>query len=145
MNQQWIQDVHTRANKATLGPWCTVKEQSEIIGTCFKVRTAEDYPRSIASALVVGSDKALEQVETDFEFLAHARMDIPALLEVVEELSDKWIIKCCFCGCQIISEDSLEKVVLAWNQRFLDARIGKTQKLLSDALYTIRMGGVSDD
>ncbi|OPZ43049.1 MAG: hypothetical protein BWY95_02265 [Bacteroidetes bacterium ADurb.BinA104] len=88
MNQQWIQDVHTRANKATLGPWCTVKEQSEIIGTCFKVRTAEDYPRSIASALVVGSDKALEQVETDFEFLAHARMDIPALLAAVEELRD---------------------------------------------------------
>ena len=68
MNQQWIQDVHTRANKATLGPWCNVKEQSEIIGTCFKV-----------------------------------------------------------------------------NQRFLDTRIGKTQKLLSDALFTIGMGGALDD
>jgi hypothetical protein len=89
VNQQWIQDVHTRANKATPGPWCNVKKQSEIIGTCFEVRTAGDYPRSIASALVFGSDKALEQVEADFEFLARARTDVPQLLRLAEEMAEE--------------------------------------------------------
>lgn len=60
------------------------------------------------------------------------------------EDSGKWIARCRFCGCQIIA-DTREKVVLAWNQRFLDTRIGKTQKLLSDALFTIGMGGALDD
>ena len=82
---EWIRKAKERADKATSGPWVSITGDGPF-GTQSNVRTTEGWPEVIASRTIVGAAKPVEQQESNFAFIAHARMDVPQLVELVGEI-----------------------------------------------------------
>lgn len=81
----WLQKIRDRADKATPGPWVSITGDGPF-GTQSNVRTTEGWPEVIASRTIVGAVKPVEQQESNFAFIAHARTDVPRLVELVGEM-----------------------------------------------------------
>lgn len=83
----WLQEIRDRAEAATKGPWVSATRDGPF-GTQSDVRTTEGWPNVIASRTIVGAAKPIEQQESNFAFIAHARMDVPRLIDAVAEITD---------------------------------------------------------
>jgi len=126
-----LNEIRARCEAATPGPWRNIGEP------------LSGYPRIFSDAehggfrqpFICGIRAADEQANNDAEFMAHAREDIPALLDALEaaearaericRLITEWIkddpeceggfhILCCTCGerldCGNIARVSVEEV-----------------------------------
>lgn len=76
--QSKLDEIRERAEKATKGPWTV---------TLYFDKSREVYDR-IWGPAVLSTIKAIERHENK-EFIAHSRTDIPALLDMIEELQKK--------------------------------------------------------
>ncbi len=93
MNKEQLEVIKERANKATEGPW-KIFEDSEAKGGC-QIGTAWDHPQAkgpvgivnLATSVTGGEIKNCVYIQSDdARFIAHARQDVPALIETVEKL-----------------------------------------------------------
>jgi len=82
MNSKKIKEIEKRVEKATPGTWKVEKYYHD-----------EPYEKYIKSAAIVCRNKAITRndwsnpLESDLEFIAHARQDIPYLLKIINELN----------------------------------------------------------
>ncbi len=82
MNSKKIKEIEERVEKATPGTWKVEKYYHD-----------EPYEKYIKSAAIVCRNKAITRndwsnpLESDLEFIAHARQDIPYLLKIINELN----------------------------------------------------------
>ena len=79
MNEQELQEIEERANKATPGPWMEVAESGEwwIAGP----DASENF--------VMATNASENILQADIDFIAHARADVPALIAEVRSLRAK--------------------------------------------------------
>lgn len=70
-----IEEIRERCEKATAGPWM----QKEL-ADCSEIYDANSWGKALRPLALVGSSTI------DAEFIAHAREDIPALLDHIEAL-----------------------------------------------------------
>jgi hypothetical protein len=77
LTEQQLDDIETRANAATPGPWCT---------DSWEIYQGTEY---VAGAEWIGETcraGEMDDSRADAEFVAHARTDVPALLAEVRRL-----------------------------------------------------------
>lgn len=85
MNNKKIKEIQERVEKATPGRWKVEKYYHD-----------EPYEKYIKSAAIVCGKGTITRndwsnpLETDLEFIAHARQDIPYLLKIIDELNEKF-------------------------------------------------------
>ena len=71
----WLREIRDRADKATKGPWDVVWEDGEAY--VFRNR---NWDRSWVASAATSDDTA---------FIAHARTDVPRLIEMVAEMAER--------------------------------------------------------
>lgn len=79
MTENELNDIRNRASRATPGPWQTVNEGKM---TSSVTQSPGGYGKAIT-----GWGRVL-QWNADAEFIAHARTDVPALVEQVKRLRE---------------------------------------------------------
>ncbi len=90
---RWIQKIKDRADTATEGPWRVVERQGSRTdlgyyhhGDCVVKAKLEG---GIAKAVLAPGDGPLaQQNKRDLEFMAHAREDIPKLVDLVTRMAE---------------------------------------------------------
>ncbi|MDM5229675.1 hypothetical protein [Lysinibacillus pakistanensis] len=91
MNQEQLNAIKQRVEKATIGPWCVNEEIDGIYDGCRTVVKAPNAPSKWATRIVsVGQTRRhiRKDAESNIEFIAHAREDVPALVAEVERLRE---------------------------------------------------------
>ena len=74
MSQEALEEIHRRSETATEGPWASfVEGRDHQSGSSFIRTSGEDIELSGATV-------------ADQDFIAHARQDVPRLLEEIERL-----------------------------------------------------------
>jgi hypothetical protein len=88
MSELDLKVIRTRANAATGGPWSVERDEYIFESRDDLVGTRDCCIDSIEEkgARVVSSFEYNDNIQKDAEFIAHARQDVPALLDRVEEL-----------------------------------------------------------
>ena len=87
MNEQRLQEIKERAEKATPGPWKVYQDAiSTSIGTEFIHPQLNGPMPVITDAYHVGGAINIYIDDADAEFIAHARQDVPALIAEIERL-----------------------------------------------------------
>jgi len=90
----WLQEVRDRADKATEGPWDMVWEDGEAY-----VFRGRNWNREWVASAATSDDTA---------FIAHARTDVPRLVELVGEMAEQ--LECLIPrGCDIECEDCMRR------------------------------------
>lgn len=80
----WVREIADRADEATRGPWAVI-EAPALNGL-----TSIDVT-SLPRGYVAGGDvvpRAVAQARRDMEFIAHARTDIPRLIEAAAGMAE---------------------------------------------------------
>ena len=89
MNEQRLQEIKQRAEKATSGPWKVYQDAiSTSIGTEFIHPQLNGPMPVITDAYHVGGAINIYIDDADAEFIAHARQDVPALVAEIERLQN---------------------------------------------------------
>ena len=89
MNEQRLQEIKQRAEKATPGPWKVYQDAiSTRIGTEFMHPQLNGPVPVITDAYHVGGAISIYIDAADAEFIAHAREDVPALVVEIERLQN---------------------------------------------------------
>ena len=83
MTPEQLAEIRARAEAATPGPWECIESFPPGEFALAARPPDEVGPLTIA---IVGNDDAWEDAEANTQFAAHARTDIPALLDYIEEL-----------------------------------------------------------
>lgn len=78
MNEEQLQAIEERANKATPGPWMEVAESGE-----WWLSGPEP------THFVMSTNASEDILQADIDFIAHARADVPALIAEVRSLRAK--------------------------------------------------------
>ena len=81
MNKQQIEEIRARCDKATPGPWIYPEPDD--------ANSDDPYCREgyvIGPQAIQGLYETMSYEPPDSRFIAHARQDIPALLDYIEEL-----------------------------------------------------------
>lgn len=84
MDNKKIKEIKKRVEKATPGTWKVEKYYHD-----------EPYEKYIKSAAIVCRNSTITRndwsnpLESDLEFIAHARRDVPYLLKIIDELNEK--------------------------------------------------------
>lgn len=95
IDEKELEEMRARADAASPGPWAAKHEEHDLVGAHESwVEFARGRSRSIFLNLrrffdgcpVPGATEHLEQASRDAEFIAHAREDVPRLLDEVERL-----------------------------------------------------------
>ncbi|GIM45942.1 hypothetical protein DNHGIG_14910 [Collibacillus ludicampi] len=93
MNKEQLQAIRERVNRATPGPWSIHREDVGDDVVFYVPTMIKSEKRTIVDSdggLISWSEPCTsEQVEADAEFIAHAREDVPALLNEVERLEEE--------------------------------------------------------
>lgn len=89
MSPEELDAIRARCEKATKGPW---NASAHLSGTCYGWDWQERFSAfNVAPHIASGTrggkpgDDGLPQAIADAEFIAHARSDVPALLDLIEE------------------------------------------------------------
>jgi len=83
LTEQELADIRARSEAATGGPWRFVEEGRDNISGDSFIMTGPPTGRN--GDLYLTTDKR-DGSHADYEFIAHARQDIPRLLDEVERL-----------------------------------------------------------
>ena len=86
MTPEQLAEIRARSEAATPGPWECIESFPPGEYALAARPPDEAFPLTLA---VVGNDDAWEDAEANTQFVAHARTDIPALLDYIEELEAK--------------------------------------------------------
>jgi hypothetical protein len=89
-NEKRIAEIQARCAAARSGPWHAFIEGRDFMGGSSMIRIGEGES-SGEDLYLTGYDVAVP--DADFDFIAHARQDIPFLLEEIERLSGHRILK----------------------------------------------------
>lgn len=93
MTPEQLEEIQARADAATEGPWFHVKSLDHIFGG-INTSGVDTDPHDGSTAYVVDHHRCLDAQDADF--IAHAREDVPALIDFVKEqrlivgLVDMW-------------------------------------------------------
>jgi hypothetical protein len=80
-----LKDIRERADKATSGPW-----HLQYSISCTHIHGKGDYEYvGLAEGMLIG--------ETNANFIAHARTDVPRLLDALEVITTKLGEQPCYC------------------------------------------------
>lgn len=81
MTEQELAEIEARATKATIGPWIYFGEPEDNV-FWGEIRSAADD----GGFAHIADTPELDERGNDFEFMAHAREDVPALCRTIREL-----------------------------------------------------------
>ncbi len=95
MNREQREEIRKRAEKATKGPWRVVIDDSESATTVARECDSDAHPLVEDPGRDYIYDDCLDGElhsepffrEADAEFIAHARTDVPALLDEIDRLT----------------------------------------------------------
>jgi hypothetical protein len=88
MNEQRISEIQARCARARPSHWHAFIEGRDFMGGSSMIRIGEGKEEDLHLS---GYDVAVP--DADFDFIAHARQDIPFLLDEIERLSGHRILK----------------------------------------------------
>jgi hypothetical protein len=83
MDSKRFEQIRARSQAARAGPWTAFIEGRDFLSGSSMIRIGENEMSS-EDLYLTGDARAVP--EADFDFIAHARQDIPALLDEVERL-----------------------------------------------------------
>jgi hypothetical protein len=82
--EQRIEQIKERAERATAGPWT----QEECGGQSIVVNPVKIVLFAGRQSQDIAHDTSAQQIECNADFIAHAREDVPFLLQQIEELKE---------------------------------------------------------
>jgi hypothetical protein len=87
MSQKRLDEIKDRESKACSGPWFyTWKDCKHYMSSSFIDRAGDDIGVGLVTGDINQHNADLYATDEDMEFIAHARVDIPELIDEVERL-----------------------------------------------------------